>query len=240
MKIKRKVKSQSGLTLAEMLVATIILLLVSAIVVQGIPVAKNAYEKVVVAANAKVMLTTAITALRNELATAQRIRQNTVGVTYYSSDRGADSSIYMNTEDKLDSNYPAGAVMIQEYEDYGSDSTTDTSTFQLLNPDWTPDAGVTVSARELIASLEARRGGTDRLYVCCDDIKYVCLNPDEATAEKRKYEITISGLKVCRTSDADASNPLAQFGTDSTDNILNIRVIPNEAKFQDAVAPPAE
>lgn len=230
MKIKRKLKNQSGLTLAEMLVATIILLLVSTIVVQGIPVAKNAYEKVVVAANAKVMLTTAITALRNELSTAQRIEQtDNTSITYYSSNRGADSKIYLSSGTGVDSNYKVDTIMLQEYADYGDVSNGDTSTLQLLNSvlnsDLESGASVSVSARELIASLEAQRGGTDKLYLCCDKIVY----------DKANKQIKITGLKVCRTSDAKS---LAQLGKDLTDNILSIRVIPNEAKFQEAVAPP--
>jgi len=49
-----KMKSQAGFSLAETLVAILILLLVSVIVANGVPVAQNAYEKVVVGANAKV------------------------------------------------------------------------------------------------------------------------------------------------------------------------------------------
>jgi hypothetical protein len=44
--------------------------MVSAVVAGGIPVARDAYEKITVAANAQVMLSTAVTALRNELCTA--------------------------------------------------------------------------------------------------------------------------------------------------------------------------
>lgn len=233
MKIKRKVKSQSGLTLAETLVAVLILLLVSTIVVQGIPVAKNAYEKVVVAANAKVMLTTAITALRNELSTAQRIVQiDNTSITYYSSNRGADSKIYLSSGTGVDSNYKVGTIMLQEYADYGNVTSGDTSTLQLLNSvlnsDLDSGKDASVSARELIASLEAQRGGTDKLYVCCDTILY----------DKETKQIKITGLKVCRTSD---DNPLAQIvGKGSTDSVLSIRVIPNEAIFQYAVAPPAK
>ena len=41
MKRKSKLKSRSGFTLAETLLAILILLLVSSIVAQGIPVARN-------------------------------------------------------------------------------------------------------------------------------------------------------------------------------------------------------
>ena len=46
-RIIRKLRSNDAFTLAETLLAILILLMVSAIVAAGIPVAKNAYEKVV-------------------------------------------------------------------------------------------------------------------------------------------------------------------------------------------------
>lgn len=221
MRIRRKIRSQSGLTLAETLVATIILLLVSTIVVQGIPVAKNAYEKVVVAANAKVMLTTAITALRNELSTAQRIELTSAddkSITYYSADRGATSKIYLS--DGTDINYPAGTVMLQEYQDYGDANADDTGFFEILNPDWEPKLEVSAKARALVTSLEAQRGRPDSLYISYEGIVY----------DKTTKVITVKDLKVCRSSD-NATLAQFEFGESASDHVLKIRVIPNEAKF---------
>lgn len=98
-----KMKSKRGFTLAETLLAVLILLMVSAIVASGIPAAKNAYEKVVLASNAEVLLSTTITTLRNELGTAQDVKkpdaksgetENTV-ITYYNPTRGASSKLYV-------------------------------------------------------------------------------------------------------------------------------------------------
>lgn len=222
MKIRRKLKSRSGFSLAETLVATIILLLVSAIVAEGIPMAKNAYEKVVYAANAKVLLSTAITALRNEFSTAQRIYppdSETASITYYSADRGADSKIYLypSTGDK----YTERTIMLQEYMDYGSTSDADTSFFKIINPSWEADAGVTVSERELIASLEATRGRKDKLYVCCTGFVY---SPTDR-------QVTVKGLEVRLSSD---NRILAQIGDGTSGGDLIIRVIPNDATFTGA------
>ena len=60
--IKRKLNSKKGFTIAEMLVAIIILLMVSSIVASGIPVARDAYEKVVLTSNAEILMSTAISA----------------------------------------------------------------------------------------------------------------------------------------------------------------------------------
>ena len=104
-KIRRKLHTENGFTLAETLLAVLILLMVSTIVATGIPVARNAYEKVVLASNAEVLLSTTISTLRNELGTATDVdipggtAVNNVksgkAITYYNSARGSSSRIYM-------------------------------------------------------------------------------------------------------------------------------------------------
>lgn len=104
-KIRRKLHTENGFTLAETLLAVLILLMVSTIVATGIPVARNAYEKVVLASNAEVLLSTTISTLRNELGTATDvdIPDGAAGnkvksgkeITYYNSARGSSSRIYM-------------------------------------------------------------------------------------------------------------------------------------------------
>ena len=59
-RIRKKLHSSKAFTLAETLLAVLILLMVSTIVATGIPVARNAYEKVVLASNAEVLLSTTI------------------------------------------------------------------------------------------------------------------------------------------------------------------------------------
>ena len=102
---KRKLNSSKGFTIAEMLVAIIILLLVSSVVVAGIPVARGAYERVVLASNAEIMMSTSISALRNELGCAKDIKESDTEIVYYSSARGTTSKISAGTSD----------IMIQRY-----------------------------------------------------------------------------------------------------------------------------
>ena len=107
-RIKRKLRSNKAFTLAETLLAVLILLMVSTIVATGIPAARNAYEKVVLASNAEVLLSTTISTLRNELGTAMDVdipggtREGNVkkgtGVSYYNTARGSLSKISMETE----------------------------------------------------------------------------------------------------------------------------------------------
>ena len=98
MKKTRKLNSRGGFTLAETLLAVLILLMVSVIVATGVPVAKNAYEKVVVAANAQVLLSTAVNTLRDELGTAWDVEVVEEGETepkikYFCADTGARAEI---------------------------------------------------------------------------------------------------------------------------------------------------
>ena len=58
MKRLNKLKRKSGFTLAETLLAVLILLPVSGIVETGIHVARNIYQKVVIGANAQALLST--------------------------------------------------------------------------------------------------------------------------------------------------------------------------------------
>ena len=96
-RVSCKAKGQSGFTLAETLLTVLILLLVSGIVATGVPVARNVYEKTIVAAIAQVMLSSAITALRDELGTAWKVEVAADGrsVTYFSADTGGQSKIML-------------------------------------------------------------------------------------------------------------------------------------------------
>ena len=110
MRIRKKLNNNRGFTLAETLLAVLILLLVSTIVATGMPAAKNAYEKIIVAANAQVLLSTSATALRDELGTAWdvKVEDDKKTVTYNSSDTGGKSKIFLNSEDQ-------NKIYIQEY-----------------------------------------------------------------------------------------------------------------------------
>lgn len=97
MKRLPKLKNRSGFTLAETLLAVLILLMVSGIVATGVPVARNVYEKTVVAANAQVLLSTTATALRDELGTAWEVAvvNDSKSITYFSADTVAKSEIFI-------------------------------------------------------------------------------------------------------------------------------------------------
>lgn len=91
--MRRRLKSRRGFTLAEMMLAMLILLMVSSIVAAGIPVAKNAYEKVILGSNAQLLLSTAANALRDELGTAWDVQIKDGVISYYSASTGAPTTL---------------------------------------------------------------------------------------------------------------------------------------------------
>ncbi len=98
--LKKLKKGKAGFSLAETLIAILILLMVSAIVAGAMPAAASAYQKTVDAANAQILLSTAMTVLRDELATATDISVvNTTKIEYKSGNTGNKSKIESNIEE---------------------------------------------------------------------------------------------------------------------------------------------
>lgn len=93
-KIAKKLSSRHGFTLAETLICVLILLMVCGIVGAAMPAASAAYTRVVDAANAQVLESTAITALRSELSTATSVELvDSKTITYRSANTGSWSKI---------------------------------------------------------------------------------------------------------------------------------------------------
>lgn len=112
-RLKRRLSSRGGFTLAELLIVILILLLVTGIVVEGIPLATRAYNRIVYSANAQVLLATASTVLRDELGTAVGDAKESADkktIEYRSARTGAYNRISQSD----------GMIMIKEYSEYTS------------------------------------------------------------------------------------------------------------------------
>lgn len=149
-----KMKSESGFTLAETLLAVLILLLVSSIVASGVPAARNAYEKVVLASNADVLLSTTISSLRNELSTAGNIElgkrdgdSKYTAVYYYNRALGTKSKIWIDPSEEYE-----GKETIRYQRYAGSD--------------------LVASVQSDSSNLIPRAMATGDLYVTYDSVRY--------------------------------------------------------------------
>lgn len=83
-KAKARLRQARGFTLAETLVTILILLLVTSIVIAGMPTATNVLKKTVDAANAQTLLASTLTRLREELTTALEIKASGSEIIYLS------------------------------------------------------------------------------------------------------------------------------------------------------------
>ena len=201
-KVLKKLNSQVAFTLAETLITVLILLMVSAVVAGGVPAAANAYAKAVDAANAHVLLSTTVNALRRELSTAWDVEVADDGITYYSSSTGSQSKIFISEEGKL---------MLQEYIDLLNARKEETaSQTGASNP--AGNAPI-VPARPIVSDAMTIKG---RLTIECrgdGSIPYI-------SYEKTTGVVTVTGLQVKKGDQTIVKMP---------DTGLKIRVITKEA-----------
>ena len=106
-KLVRKLKNDNkGFSIAEMLIAVLIVLMVSGVIAAGMPVAANAYRKVTDSANAQLLLSTTVSELREELREASDVTHtaSTRVINYTSTVGGAskiefkDDGVYITAE----------------------------------------------------------------------------------------------------------------------------------------------
>lgn len=97
---KQRNRARSGFTLAETLMALLILMLATAVVAAGLPAAIRSYYDVVDAANAEVLLSTTMTALRDELGSSVGFALEDDGtLDYYKSSSLQGRSVKLNSYD---------------------------------------------------------------------------------------------------------------------------------------------
>ncbi len=123
MSMKQKLKSRRGFTLAEMLLTTLILAVITVIMTNGVSSVTNAYNKMIRGSNAQILLSTTVASLRNELGTAQDITVTGNTIEYRSARTGATSAISCDEGEE--------PIMLDEYTDEEYDE------FKEANPDMT-------------------------------------------------------------------------------------------------------
>lgn len=93
----KKISNKKGFTLAETLIAVMITLIVAGLLASGIPLAFNAYHKVVNSANAHTVIATLTTELRDELALTKDLSSDGNSLTY-TNKSGRESVLYKKTD----------------------------------------------------------------------------------------------------------------------------------------------
>ena len=113
------IKTRSGFTLMETLIVMLILLMVSSVVATGLPVAVNVLDTVVETSNAQLLLSTTMTALRDELSMARDIKIVDATTIVYTNSSGLKSKIYLaeNITGKTDGIYLTQYTDISSSED---------------------------------------------------------------------------------------------------------------------------
>ena len=114
-KIKNRLQNQAGLTLVEILVVVLILMMATLVVAAGVPVAVNAYDRVVDTGNAQVLLSTSVVRLREELCTATGISRDGDTISYTNADGNA-ATIEMVDYNPASDNYPGVTLTVRYYE----------------------------------------------------------------------------------------------------------------------------
>ena len=97
--LNRKQNKKRGFSLSEVLVTVLIMTLVTVVAAAGIPSALRAYRNVTDAANAQIVLSTALTVLRSELGTAKQVEIDENGtISYRASDSGSVNQICLTDD----------------------------------------------------------------------------------------------------------------------------------------------
>ncbi len=195
-----KLNSRRGFSLTELLVAILILSMVSAVVAGGIPVAKDAYEKVTVSANAQVMLSTAISALKNELCTASDVKVGSISASgiFTEGTKDAATGVVKGTTIRYYS------PSIQNYSTISLGKTTGDEINNILLTQYADYTTDTSNKRRLVT----RSAGDTILYVTYKDISY----------DESKSIVSFSELKV-----VDKTKTYAEL--DSSNNKIDIKLI---------------
>ena len=188
----QKLKNTAGFTLAETLLTVVILLLASGIVANGMPAAVNAYRNAIDAANAQVLLSAAVNALRGELSTARdvKVSDDKKTIIYTDAETGSRMKICLgkDPQDTADTN----TILVQEYEELD-----DSGNSFLTNTEKEKMAAFKPKAYALL-SKEARkttRDGESKMTVLYTDVT------------RNNDVLTISGLKVERDGTVLAKMP---------------------------------
>lgn len=100
--MRKKLNSESGLTLVEMLAVVVILILLGLLLNTGLQMAMSTYRTIVAQSEVELLLSTAMDAISDDLRYARDVAEDgTDGFTYTSDSFGVDAALGLNSDGQI-------------------------------------------------------------------------------------------------------------------------------------------
>lgn len=167
--MRKKLNSRSGLTLVEMMAATVILILLGLILNTGLQMSMNTYRSITAQSELELLLSTAVDALADDLRYARNVSPQGGSFTYTSDSFGRGTSLTVDSED---GQIKAGGKRLLSTGAYGLEGAykVDAMDIQYAEPCFTIQ--LTVATQDGRISVSTPEGG----------VTVRCLNPPGETA----------------------------------------------------------
>lgn len=99
--MRKKLNSESGLTLVEMLAVVVILILLGLLLNTGLQMAMSTYRTIVAQSEVELLLSTAVDAISDDLRYARDVSVSGTGFTYTSDSFGVDAALGLNSDGQI-------------------------------------------------------------------------------------------------------------------------------------------
>ena len=99
--MRKKLNSQSGLTLVELLAATVVLMLLGLILNTGLQMSMSTYRSITAQSELELLLSTAVDALADDLRYARNVTGAGTGFTYTSDSFGRGTSLTVDSDGQI-------------------------------------------------------------------------------------------------------------------------------------------
>lgn len=118
--MRKKLNSESGLTLVEMLCAVVILILLGLLLNTGLEMAVRSYRSLTAVSEAELLLSTAVDALSDDLRYARDVSGSGDSFTYFSDSFGADTALEVNADGQIVARVGEEAKLVLSTGAYGA------------------------------------------------------------------------------------------------------------------------
>ena len=184
--MRKKLKSEAGITLVELLAATVILMLLGLILSAGLNMALSGYRSITAQSEAELLLSTAVDALADDLRYARNVSGEAGDFTYTSDSFGPERRLSVNSAGqivayKTDADtdglrlLPTGAYGVNGA--YRVQPKAGGPIVSLVPPDDTPEQGDRLEISFKIDLTVTAEDGSVKASTPDDGVTVRCLNP---------------------------------------------------------------